>query len=102
MEAKKTRATVLSQKKIGSDIYDMVLLVGEMAKDAKPGQFISMYSNDNTRLLPRPISICGIDKEKETLRVVYRAVGAGTKEFSQMVPGGTLDVIGALGNGLRH
>lgn len=99
MAAKKTKATVLSQKQIGSDIYDMILSVGEMAKDAKPGQFISMYSNDPSKLLPRPISICGIDKEKETLRVVYRAVGEGTKEFSQMVPGDTLDVIGVLGNG---
>ncbi|MCI5596390.1 MAG: dihydroorotate dehydrogenase electron transfer subunit [Lachnospiraceae bacterium] len=99
MAAKKIKATVLSQKQIGSDIFDMELLVGEIAKEAVPGQFISMYSNDKSKLLPRPISICGIDKEKEILRVVYRAVGGGTKEFSGMVPGDTLDVIGPLGNG---
>ena len=64
MAAKKIRATVLSQKQIGSDIFDMELLVGEIAKEAVPGQFISMYSNDKSKLLPRPISICGIDKEK--------------------------------------
>lgn len=99
MSMKKIRAAVVSQKQIGSDVFDMVLQVGDVASLAKPGQFISMYSNDKSKLLPRPISICGIDKEQGTLRVVYRAVGEGTKEFSQMVPGDTLDVIGPLGNG---
>lgn len=99
MSMKKIRASVVSQNRIGSDVFDMVLHVGEVASLAKPGQFISMYTNDKSKLLPRPISICGIDKEEGTLRVVYRAVGEGTKEFSQMVPGDTLDVIGPLGNG---
>lgn len=99
MSMKKIRASVVSQSQIGSDVFDMVLQVGEVASLAKPGQFISMYTNDKSKLLPRPISICGIDKEEGTFRVVYRAVGEGTKEFSQMVPGDTLDVIGPLGNG---
>lgn len=96
---KKIKASVVSQKQIGRDVFDMVLQVGKVASEAKPGQFISMYSNDKSKLLPRPISICGIDKEQGTLRVVYRAVGEGTKEFSQMIAGDTLDVIGPLGNG---
>ena len=99
MAAKKIKAKVLSQRQIGSDVFDMVLLVGEAAKEARPGQFISMYSNDKTKLLPRPISICGIDKQEGSLRVVYRTVGEGTKEFSRMQKGDTLDVIGPLGNG---
>lgn len=99
MAVKKIRASIVSQKQIGSDVFDMVLHVGEVAFLAKPGQFISMYSNDKSKLLPRPISICGIDKEEGNLRVVYRALGEGTKEFSKMVPGDTLDVIGPLGNG---
>lgn len=97
--AKKIRAVVVSLEQIGSDVFDMVLSVGEMAKEARPGQFISMYSNDKSKLLPRPISICGINGQEGTLRVVYRTVGEGTKEFSRMVPGDTLDVIGPLGNG---
>ena len=100
MSMKKIVASVVSQKQIGSDVFDMVLNVGDVAAMARPGQFISMYSNDKSKLLPRPISICGINAEEGTLRVVYRAVGEGTKEFSKMVPGQTLDVIGPLGNGV--
>ena len=46
-----------------------------MAAEAVPGQFISMYTNDGAKLLPRPISLCEIDKEKGALRVVYRVTG---------------------------
>ena len=95
----KERAVIVSQKCIGTDIYDMVLSFPKGAKEAKPGQFIAMYCEDGTKLLPRPISICGIDAEKGTLRVVYRIAGEGTRLFSEMKEGGSLEVMGPLGNG---
>ena len=95
----KERAVIVSQKCIGTDIYDMVLSFPRGAKEAKPGQFIAMYCEDGTKLLPRPISICGIDAEKGTLRVVYRIAGAGTRLFSEMKEGDSLEVLGPLGNG---
>ena len=95
----KERAVIVSQKCIGTDIYDMVLSFPRGAKEAKPGQFIAMYCEDGTKLLPRPISICGIDADKGTLRVVYRIAGEGTRLFSEMKEGDSLEVLGPLGNG---
>ncbi len=95
----KERAVIVSQRCIGTDIYDMVLSFPKGAKEAKPGQFIAMYCEDGTKLLPRPISICGIDAEKGTLRVVYRIAGEGTRLFSEMKEGDSLEVLGPLGNG---
>lgn len=95
----KERAVIVSQKCIGTDIYDMVLSFPKGAKEAKPGQFIAMYCEDGTKLLPRPISICGIDAEKGTLRVVYRIAGEGTRLFAEMKEGDSLEVMGPLGNG---
>lgn len=95
----KERAVIVSQKCIGTDIYDMVLSFPKGAKEAKPGQFIAMYCEDGTKLLPRPISICGIDAEKGRLRVVYRIAGEGTRLFSEMKEGDSLEVMGPLGNG---
>ena len=68
---------------------------------AVPGQFISMYTNDGSKLLPRPISLCEIDKEKNQLRVVYRVTGVdtGTEQFSKMAAGDTIEILGPLGNG---
>ena len=60
-----------------------------------------MYTNDGTKLLPRAISICEIDAENGSLRVVYRVTGehTGTESFSRMKAGDTIPVIGPLGNG---
>lgn len=99
MGISKITAEVAVQKPIAAGIYDMTLKVGEMAKEARPGQFVSVYSNDGSKLLPRPISICGIDAEKGELRIVYRIAGEGTKEFSGYVPGTKVEVMGPLGNG---
>ena len=91
--------TVVSQKEIGTGIFDLVIKTENIAKEAKAGQFVSVYSNDGSRLLPRPISLCGIDKEAGTLRLVYRVAGKGTDEFSKLVPGDKVKVLGPLGNG---
>ncbi|MFR5295030.1 MAG: hypothetical protein ACLTF6_09750 [Clostridium sp.] len=50
-------------------------------------------------MLPRPISLCEIDKEQGRLRIVYRVVGAGTKEFSAYQAGDDIEIMGPLGNG---
>ena len=71
----------------------------EAAGSARPGQFISMYTNDGSKLLPRPISICEADKENGKLRLVYRVVGEGTDEFSHLTKGDQLEIIGPMGNG---
>ena len=70
--------TVLKQQYIGKDIYDMTIQTKHIAGHAKAGQFVSLYSNDASKLLPRPISLCGIDREAGTLRLVYRVTGEGT------------------------
>ena len=97
---KKENAQVVSQERLAQDIYSMWIKT-EAAAEAKPGQFISMYTNDGSKLLPRPISICEIDKENGSLRVVYRVTGknTGTEEFAKLQAGDTIPVIGPLGNG---
>lgn len=99
MSAKMITVSVNSQKKLADGVYSMWLSVGSMADEAKPGQFISVYSNDSSRLLPRPISICEVDTEFRALRIVYRVVGEGTKEFSKLRAGQKVRIMGPLGNG---
>jgi len=91
--------SIISQEKIAEGIYDMWLRTDEIAAHAKAGQFVSVYCNDGTKLLPRPISICEINKEEKSLRLVYRVAGGGTAEFSKMKAGETLRILGPLGNG---
>ena len=94
----KEKAVVLWQEKLAEGVYSLTLETS-IVDHAIPGQFISIFSNDGSKLLPRPISICEINKDYGTLRVVYRVVGAGTEEFSQLKMGDKIEVMGPLGNG---
>ena len=101
--SEKTReiCTVVSQESIGADIYSMWIQTDRIAADAKPGQFVSLYSRNGSKLLPRPISLCEIDKEEGKLRLVYRVTGkgTGTEEFSRLHAGVPVETLGPLGNG---
>ena len=92
-------ARIIEQQELAPGIYSLWLETEKLAGEARPGQFVSVYCREESRLLPRPISICEIDKEKKALRLVYRAAGAGTTEFSGYGPGETLRLVGPLGNG---
>ncbi len=95
----KMTAKVVSQETLATDVYSLVLEAPEIASQAIAGQFVSVYTHDGSKMLPRPISLCGIDREAGTLRLVYRVVGFGTKEISQLAAGDTVDILGPLGNG---
>ncbi len=99
MSKTKKSALVLSVDTLGEGITQIWLSCKEVASEAVAGQFINAYCNDNTRILPRPISICEIDKEEGKLRIVFRVVGSGTDEFSKLKEGDSIDIMGPLGNG---
>lgn len=90
-------AKVISQEFIGDGICDMWIDTCNIAEKAVPGQFISVYTKDSSKLLPRPISICETDGQR--LRIVYRIVGGGTTEFSGYKAGDIIHILGPLGNG---
>lgn len=92
-------AVITSVVKLQEDIVSMWLKDEEIALASKPGQFVSFYCKDGSRLLPRPISICEINHSEGTLRFVFRIVGEGTKEIATYKVGDEVVVMGPLGNG---
>lgn len=95
MKQKET-GRVLSQERLSEDIFSLWLET-PAAAEAVPGQFLSLYVDDPSRLLPRPISICEIEEGR--LRLVYRTAGEGTRILSRLREGETVSFLGPLGNG---
>ena len=92
--------TVVSNEQIADKIFRIELQGGIVKEMNTPGQFVNIkVSNSYEFLLRRPISICEINKEKNTFVMVYRADGAGTKKISQLKKGEEVDVLGPLGKG---
>ena len=101
-DKKKCMAEVVGQEMIADGIYSMKLGFSKdynIAAQSVPGQFLSLYSRDGSRLLPRPISICETDSDKAVIRIVYRVAGKGTEEISMLDKGDMIPVVGPLGNG---
>jgi dihydroorotate dehydrogenase electron transfer subunit len=71
----------------------------DVLAESSPGQFLHVSVGDERHVLPRPLSICRIDKGAGRIRLVYRVVGAGTAYFAKMKPGESLKAMGPCGNG---
>ena len=75
------------------NVYKMTL-AGDVSDITAPGQFVNIKLDG--LYLRRPISV--YDVSDTTVTIIYKVVGKGTKQMSQM-QGGVLDVLTGLGNG---
>ena len=86
--------TIAENTALTSSVYKMVLKGNGKAVTAS-GQFVNIKLDG--LFLRRPISVC--DYSDDSITIVYKVVGVGTKQMSQMSAGQKLDVIVGLGNG---
>lgn len=91
---------VVKQTSIARNIFE-IILHGDITRNmTKPGQFVHMRVGNSTEfMLRRPISICSVDQQEQTLTCLYRADGKGTKFLSTLKAGDTVDILAPLGNG---
>lgn len=80
---------------IAKDVFK--LKIEGTLENVKAGQFINIYLEDKSMLLPRPISICMADENSVT--IVYRIAGKGTKALSKVAVGDSIRISTPLGNG---
>lgn len=84
---------IIENKPLTDSVFQMKLK-GNIGGVTNAGQFVNIKLDG--LYLRRPISVC--DYENDTLTIVYKVVGKGTEQMSQMTSG-SLDVLTGLGNG---
>ena len=72
-----------------------MVISGDTSGITSPGQFVNIALDG--KYLRRPISVCDVSEKDITL--IYKVVGKGTLQMSEMQKGRKLDVITGLGNG---
>ena len=90
---KKGLFTIVENTPLTENVYKMVLM-GDVSDITAPGQFVNIKLDG--LFLRRPISVC--DVTENTLTIIYKVVGKGTMQMSQLQKG-ELDVLTGLGNG---
>lgn len=88
---------ILNKKTVAREIYSFTIACPEIAAAAAAGQFVHIRTGNFT--LRRPVSICGIDRAKGTLRIVFEIRGEGTAEISRLNEGDFIDMLAPLGHG---
>lgn len=99
MKKKVFKAEITENKQIADKIYQMVIKAPQISENYWPGQFVNVYLDDKSILLPRPVSISSVSEDTVTL--IYKVVGKGTKEMTSKSPGELVRVSSNLGNGFR-
>lgn len=87
---------VVDNRKLADGVYRLTFHDEYIAGHAKPAQFVDVYSNDPTRLMPRPFGVAEVDGDEVSL--MFAVVGKGTAEFAGLHAGDTIRVMGPLGN----
>lgn len=77
-------------------VFKMTIKSEYVAQNALPGQFVNIKCGGFDAFLRRPISICDIDKEKNTLDIVFQVKGKGTEMLCTRCAG-EVDIMAPLG-----
>ena len=86
--------TILENKPLTETVYKM-RLSGDCTDFTRPGQFLNVRLDG--LFLRRPISVC--DWTEDSVTILYKVVGTGTRRMAAMKEGETLDILTGLGNG---
>lgn len=88
---------IVRKQNIAKGCYDFTIFCPQIAKQAVCGQFAHIKVEGFS--LRRPISICEVNREQGTIRLVFEVRGSGTAELANLNERSALDVIAPLGKG---
>ena len=85
---------VVENRPLTDTVWQMIL-EGDTSEITRPGTFVNLKLSG--KFLRRPISVCNV--EGNLLTLVYKVVGSGTLQMSEMPNGTEIDILTGLGNG---
>ena len=91
---KDVKLKLIRQREIAEDTFEAVLS-GDVSDITAPGQFVNIKLEGH--FLRRPISVC--DVSGDTLTIIYKVVGEGTRKMSRSPIGTEWLTLTGLGNG---
>jgi ferredoxin--NADP+ reductase len=88
---------IIMKKELTPNIYLIKLAAADVAKKAKPGQFVILRLDERGERFP--LTIAGIDIDNGTVTTAFHSVGKTTAKLAKMNAGDSImDLSGPLGN----
>lgn len=95
--AKILKEQIVDMQELCADVFKMTIKSEYVASQAKSGQFVNIKCGGLDALLRRPISICDVDRAKNTFDIVFQIKGKGTENLCHKCAG-EVDIMAPLGN----
>ena len=87
---------IIEKKLLNPTVVQLQVEAPLVANKARPGQFIILRVDEDGERIP--LTVAGVNKEKETVKIIYQIVGSTTKKLAQKESGDYLcDFVGPLG-----
>ncbi len=109
---RKVLAPVLSVEKLAAPGHFVLTFEApDLAREARPGQFVTVAAETGTQFLRRPFSVYTADPERGVASILFSMYGPTTRAMAGYGPGDRIDLIGPLGGkvfaadarpGVRH
>lgn len=91
---------VIKNERLNKDTYRIIVQANTSVETIVPGQFVNIaIANSTKTFLRRPISIHDVDTKQNSISLLIKAVGEGTKNLVQAPLKSTINTIFPLGNG---
>ncbi len=87
---------IVDNRELTDGVYRLTFRDEYIASHARPAQFVDVYSNDPSKLMPP--SIRRVRSQRRRSKPDVAVVGKGTAEFAALRPGDGIRVLGPLGN----
>ncbi|MCK5661770.1 MAG: sulfide/dihydroorotate dehydrogenase-like FAD/NAD-binding protein, partial [Methanosarcinales archaeon] len=87
---------IIEREVLAENIYRQRIKTPRIAKYAKPGQFVIVRIDEKGERIP--LTIADFDREKQTVDIVFMAIGKTTKQLAALGAGDSItDIVGPLG-----
>ncbi len=88
---------ILHREQLTENIVLMDIETPWIAQSGKPGQFVIVIPHDKGERVP--LTICDIDKERDSVTIVFHIVGESTQRLAALNEGDSIfTIVGPLGN----
>lgn len=87
---------IIEREVLAENIYRQRIKAPRIAKYANPGQFVIVRIDEKGERIP--LTIADFDREKQTVDIVFMAIGKTTKQLATLGAGDSIsDIVGPLG-----
>ncbi|MCY1722256.1 dihydroorotate dehydrogenase electron transfer subunit [Prolixibacteraceae bacterium Z1-6] len=98
-----TDFTVVENKKLNSTNFLIKIKSDLILPEIKPGQFVNVEIKDASEIfLRRPFSIFEVDYKANTLSMIIKILGRGSKKLTQIEAGDSISLVYPLGKSFTY